>query len=103
MSNASRESIALTEVQSIETFSQPSAVRFFHIFNVIRQSLALDPDVLEHAAVAGYSLSDVVVAFPLDGRSELALVDHLFDQRPRVVVELAVAAESHRQVEHEDA
>ena len=57
---------------------------------------AFDADVLEHAAVARDSLFHVVVALPLDGGPQLALVYRLFDERPRVVVVLAVAAKGQR-------
>ena len=99
----SSKSITLTKVQSVETFFQSSAVRFFQIFDVIRQPLALDSNVLQHAAVARYSLLDIPVTFPLDSCFELTPDDGLFDQRSRVVVELAVAAESHGEMEDEDA
>jgi hypothetical protein len=44
------------------------------------------PDMFENAAVADDPLLDVPVALPLDNGAQVALVDHLLDQRKRVVV-----------------
>ena len=84
--------IALSEVEGVDAFSQSPAVDLLGPLDIVRKPGTLDANVFEDAAVASDSFFHIPVAFPVDVRSEVALIQDSLDDREWVVVIGSVAS-----------